>query len=195
MALPWCARPDRTRSSRPRDGFVWLADLPTHSPAGGGRWLYRPPPAGALSAAPRRPGRRDRSAFARQAGEDRCERSPQLPTAYQAVASWLLVLTGHTPRGLPYGHQTRVDEDRIAGGLASERMRHESARHAVCRAMPATPCGPSRPWHGQCARPPHSCTSPAGAAVNRACPRRPADGRSRSQTRSASHRSRSCRWP
>jgi len=35
------------------------------------------------------------------------------------------VLTGLTPHGLRHGHQTWMDEDRIADVLKSERMGHE----------------------------------------------------------------------
>src|SRR5512142_1701265 len=42
-----------------------------------------------------------------------------------SIASWLPVLTGLTPHGLRHGHQTWMDEDRIADVLKSERMGHE----------------------------------------------------------------------
>jgi hypothetical protein len=59
------------------------------------------------------------------AGASRCEGSGQPPAADLSVASWLPVLTGLTPHGLRHGHQTWMDEDRIADVLKSERMGHE----------------------------------------------------------------------
>ena len=41
------------------------------------------------------------------------------------MASWLSALTGLTPHGLRHGHQTWMDENRIADVLKSERMGHE----------------------------------------------------------------------
>ncbi len=59
------------------------------------------------------------------AGGRRCEGSGQPPAGDLTLASWLPVLPGLTPHGLRHGHQTWVDEDRIADVLKSERMGHE----------------------------------------------------------------------
>jgi hypothetical protein len=59
------------------------------------------------------------------AGNARCDGSGQPPAADLALASWLPVLPGLTPHGLRHGHQTWMDEDRIADVLKSERMGHE----------------------------------------------------------------------
>ena len=67
----------------------------------------------------------DRSVIEHKAGAEPCEGSGQLPAADLALASWLPVLTGLTPHGLRHGHQTWMDEDRIADVLKSERMGHE----------------------------------------------------------------------
>lgn len=45
--------------------------------------------------------------------------------AASGTASWLPVLPGLTAHGLRHGHQTWMDEDRIAEILKSERMGHE----------------------------------------------------------------------
>ncbi len=71
------------------------------------------------------PRRLDRNVIEHKAGAERCEGSGQLPAADLALASWLPVLTGLTPHGLRHGHQTWMDEDRIADVLKSERMGHE----------------------------------------------------------------------
>jgi integrase len=55
----------------------------------------------------------------------RCPGSGQQPADDVALASWLPVLRGLTPHGLRHGHQTWMDEDRIAEVLKSERMGHE----------------------------------------------------------------------
>jgi integrase len=47
------------------------------------------------------------------------------PAEDLSLASWLPELTGLTPHGLRHGHQTWMDEDRIADVLRSERMGHE----------------------------------------------------------------------
>ncbi len=71
------------------------------------------------------PRRLDGCVIAHKAGAGRCEGSGQPPAADLSVASWLPVLTGLTPHGLRHGHQTWMDEDRIADVLKSERMGHE----------------------------------------------------------------------
>src|SRR6266536_441321 len=59
------------------------------------------------------------------AGSGRCEGSGQPPAGDLTLASWLPVLPSLTPHGLRHGHQTWMDEDRIADVLKSERMGHE----------------------------------------------------------------------
>src|SRR5262249_34400316 len=71
------------------------------------------------------PRRMDGTLIAHRAGAGRCEGSGELPAPDVALASWLPVLTGLTPHGLRHGHQTWMDEDRIAEVLKSERMGHE----------------------------------------------------------------------
>jgi hypothetical protein len=71
------------------------------------------------------PRRLDGTLVAHRAGAGRCGGSGELPAADLALASWLPVLTGLTPHGLRHGHQTWMDEDRIADVLKSERMGHE----------------------------------------------------------------------
>jgi len=71
------------------------------------------------------PRRLDGSIIAHKAGAERCAGSGEVPAQDLALASWLSVLTGLTPHGLRHGHQTRMDEDRIADVLKSERMGHE----------------------------------------------------------------------
>lgn len=55
----------------------------------------------------------------------RCDGSWQQPAQDVTVASWLPILQGLTPHGLRHGHQTWMDEARIADLLKSERMGHE----------------------------------------------------------------------
>jgi len=71
------------------------------------------------------PRRLDGHVIAHIAGTGRCGGSGQPPAADLSVASWLPVLSGLTPHGLRHGHQTWMDEDRIADVLKSERMGHE----------------------------------------------------------------------
>jgi len=71
------------------------------------------------------PRRLDGCVIAHMAGAGRCEGSGQPPAGDLSLASWLPVLTGLTPHGLRHGHQTWMDEDRIADVLKSERMGHE----------------------------------------------------------------------
>jgi integrase len=71
------------------------------------------------------PRRLDGHVISHMAGSARCDGSGQPPAADLALASWLPVLPGLTPHGLRHGHQTWMDEDRIADVLKSERMGHE----------------------------------------------------------------------
>jgi hypothetical protein len=71
------------------------------------------------------PRRLDGTLIAHRARAGRCAGSGELPAPDVALASWLPVLTGLTPHGLRHGHQTWMDEDRIADVLKSERMGHE----------------------------------------------------------------------
>jgi hypothetical protein len=71
------------------------------------------------------PRRLDGRVISHMAGADRCEGSGQPPASDLTLASWLPVLPGLTPHGLRHGHQTWMDEDRIADILKSERMGHE----------------------------------------------------------------------
>jgi integrase len=66
-------------------------------------------------------GASSRTGRALAAAKDRDNRRPVDMT----LASWLPVLTGLTPHGLRHGHQTWMDEGRIADVLKSERMGHE----------------------------------------------------------------------
>lgn len=54
-----------------------------------------------------------------------CPGSGQRPAEDMSLASWLPVLPGLTAHGFRHGHQTWMDEDRIADVLKSERMGHE----------------------------------------------------------------------
>ena len=67
----------------------------------------------------------DGRVISHSAGAGRCEGSGQPPAGDLTLASWLPVLPGLTPHGLRHGHQTWMDEDRIADVLKSERMGHE----------------------------------------------------------------------
>jgi len=71
------------------------------------------------------PRRLDGHVISHSAGGARCEGSGQPPAGDLPLASWLPVLPGLTPHGLRHGHQTWMDEDRIADVLKSERMGHE----------------------------------------------------------------------
>ena len=71
------------------------------------------------------PRRLDGHVISHNANGSCCGRSGQPPAADLSVASWLPVLAGLTPHGLRHGHQTWMDEDRIADVLKSERMGHE----------------------------------------------------------------------
>ena len=71
------------------------------------------------------PRRLDGVLIAHQASGGRCGGSGRLPAEDVALASWLPVLTGLTPHGLRHGHQTWMDEARIADVLKSDRMGHE----------------------------------------------------------------------
>jgi len=71
------------------------------------------------------PRRLDGRVITHDAGRARCPGSGQRPAQDGALASWLPVLPGLTPHGLRHGHQTWMDEDRIAEVLKSERMGHE----------------------------------------------------------------------
>src|SRR6266571_4437009 len=73
------------------------------------------------------PRRLDGRVISHSAGAGRCEGSGQPPAGDLTLASWLPVLPGLTPHGLRHGHQTWMDEDRIADVLKSERMGHEVA--------------------------------------------------------------------
>jgi integrase len=69
--------------------------------------------------------RMDGSIITHSADGTHCPGSGQQPADDVTLASWLAVLPGLTAHGLRHGHQTWMDEDRIAEVLKSERMGHE----------------------------------------------------------------------
>ena len=71
------------------------------------------------------PRRLDGCVIAHKSREGRCGGSGQPPAEDIALASWLPLLHGLTPHGLRHGHQTWMDEDRIAEVLKAERMGHD----------------------------------------------------------------------